>query len=218
MPAISRKAIKYHMYSRWFGRPSWNASYLFEKACQKLKPGDITIDAGANLGEITALLASTGATVHAFEPDPYTFERLCRNVGKFPNVHLHRKALSANSGTTKLFRSVDFEKDPDFWSQSSSLYNDKNNIDKSKYISIEEKSIIEFIGEIKQKIKLMKIDIEGAEVPLLESLIDTGLIDDIDRIFVETHEKKIPQIAERTHILRETISKRWANKINLDWH
>lgn len=64
----------------------------------------------------------------------------------------------------------------------------------------------------------MKIDVEGAEVPILEAIISNGLMDRIDRIFAETHEKKIPQLAERTERLRREARARWPDRINLDWH
>ncbi|TIM26570.1 MAG: FkbM family methyltransferase [Mesorhizobium sp.] len=212
------KLLKYHAYSRWFGRPSWNASYLFGRACRRLKPGDIVIDAGANLGEITSALAKTGSTVHAFEPDPYTFERLRKNVGEFKNVHLYQQALADQSGTAKLYRSREFSSDPDFWSQSSSLYADKSNISKDDYTEVEQLSIVDFVRELESPVRILKIDVEGAEVPMLESILSCGLMNKIDMIFAETHEKKIPQLAERTRALREAIKRDWANKINLDWH
>ncbi|MCF6118151.1 FkbM family methyltransferase [Mesorhizobium muleiense] len=212
------KLLKYHAYSRWFGRPSWNASYLFGRACRRLKPGDIVIDAGANLGEITSALAKTGSTVHAFEPDPYTFERLRKNVGAFKNVHLYQQALADQSGTAKLYRSREFSSDPDFWSQSSSLYADKSNISKDDYTEVEQLSIVDFVRELGSPVRILKIDVEGAEVPMLESILSCGLMNKIDMIFAETHEKKIPQLAERTRTLREAIKRDWANKINLDWH
>lgn len=212
------KSLKYHVYSRWFGRPSWNASYLFGRACQRLGPGDVVIDAGANLGEVTSVLAKTGSTVHAFEPDPYTFERLRKNVGAFNNVHLYQQALADQAGIAKLYRSREFSSDPDFWSQSSSLYADKSNISRDNYIEVEQLSISDFILNLGHSVKILKIDVEGAEIPMLESILSCGLMSKIDMIFAETHEKKIPQLAERTRALREAIKRDWANKINLDWH
>ncbi|MFM7443241.1 MAG: FkbM family methyltransferase, partial [Tabrizicola sp.] len=35
-----------------------------------LRPGDVAVDCGANRGDVTAVLAASGAVVHAFEPDP----------------------------------------------------------------------------------------------------------------------------------------------------
>src|SRR5690348_12928173 len=46
---------------------------LFDAWVARLGPGDIAIDLGAHVGTITERLARTGATVHAFEPDPDAF-------------------------------------------------------------------------------------------------------------------------------------------------
>ena len=41
---------------------------------------DVVFDCGANVGDVTAPLAATGATVHAFEPDPFAFGQLSRRT------------------------------------------------------------------------------------------------------------------------------------------
>jgi len=45
-----------------------------------LRPGDVFIDVGANVGTISILAALTGAQVVAFEPVPSTFEALRANI------------------------------------------------------------------------------------------------------------------------------------------
>ena len=64
----------------------------------------------------------------------------------------------------------------------------KNNLSESS-IRID---VINFSEWLKQfdKIKFIKIDIEGYEVELLNHLIDSKDLQNIDYIFVETHEKK----------------------------
>ena len=42
----------------------------FEELLLGLDESSVCIDFGANVGEITKLMAATGATTHAFEPDP----------------------------------------------------------------------------------------------------------------------------------------------------
>ena len=49
---------------------------LLQGILSMLKPGDLVLDCGANVGAVTGPLAETGATVHAFEPDPFAFEKL----------------------------------------------------------------------------------------------------------------------------------------------
>lgn len=212
-----KDALKYHAYKRWFGKPSWNANYLFIRACGRLRPGDVTIDAGANLGEITAQLAATGATVHAFEPDPYAFEKLRVKCAHLPNVFLYPKALSDKAGTVRLYRAGNFESDPDLLSQSSSLFEDKKNISSDDYTEVEAVGVLDFIRGLGVPVRVLKIDVEGAEVPILEALLESDVIEIVDGIFAETHEGKIPQLAERTRKLRERVKRDWP-KINLDWH
>lgn len=213
-----KRFLKYHLYNRWAGKPTWNAAYLFEMAVRQLRPGDTVIDAGANLGEISEVMAATGATVHAFEPDPYAFDHLQKRVGHLRNVHLYQKALSDKTGLVQLYRAKSFSEDPDLWSQSSSLFADKSNVTTDGAIDVEQISILEFVRSIDQPIRIMKIDVEGAEVPILEAILSSGLMDRIDRIFAETHEKKIPQLAERTRQIRNASKARWPGRINLDWH
>lgn len=213
-----KRSIKYHFFSRWFGKPTWNASYLFERAVRRLKAGDIAIDAGANLGEFTSAIARTGALVHAFEPDPYAFEKLRQKVGDSPNVRLYQKAVSDRPGTAKLYRSANFAEDPDLWSQSSSLFSDKANVSSADAIEVEQIDIVDFIRDLDAPVRILKIDVEGAEVPILEAILSNGLMDRIDMIFAETHEKKIPQLADRTQSLRRLVDQHWSRRINLDWH
>ena len=69
-----------------------------------LRPGDVVIDCGANVGEVSARLVATGATVIAFEPDPYAFEKLSERVAGCDNVTLHQQAVSTEAGTLRLMR------------------------------------------------------------------------------------------------------------------
>src|ERR1041385_8565336 len=55
---------------------------LFEAWVARLGPGDIAIDLGAHVGTITERLARTGATVHAFEPDPDVGAEVDREVAR----------------------------------------------------------------------------------------------------------------------------------------
>ena len=48
-----------------------------------------------------------------------------------------------------------------------------------------------FINELEGRVRLVKMDIEGAEIEVLNSLIDTDQVRKVDMILVETHETKI---------------------------
>jgi hypothetical protein len=74
-----------------------------------VKPGQVILDAGANLGYFSLVFArwlqGQGA-VHAFEPFPPTAVRLDRNLGLNPRlaelVHVHRLALSDHVGSVSM--------------------------------------------------------------------------------------------------------------------
>jgi len=63
-------------------------------------------DLGANIGIDSIILGRFGFDVHAFEPDPQLFETLSNNVSlnNCPNVHLHKKAVSNETGIAEFIR------------------------------------------------------------------------------------------------------------------
>jgi hypothetical protein len=77
--------------------------------------------------------------------------------------------------------------------------------------------LIKFLCAQPKNIRLLKLDIEGAEVPILEALLSTRAIKRIDKLFVETHDNKIPELSLRMKILRKQISQKKLTSINLDW-
>ena len=73
-----------------------------------VKPGEVVIDIGANVGYYTLIAARlVGETgrVYAFEPDPTNFAILDKNVrlNGFRNVVLEQKAVSNEPGSIELF-------------------------------------------------------------------------------------------------------------------
>lgn len=73
-----------------------------------LNENDVFIDIGANIGLYTVLAARRGALVIAFEPDPFNYKRLVRNIGlnrfRENQVTLHSCALGKETGEVTLRR------------------------------------------------------------------------------------------------------------------
>lgn len=212
------KTLKWYLYKRYLPAAQWHTKYAFDAALRSLGPGDIIIDCGANIGEITTEMAKTGATVHAFEPDPDTFERLLANTSAFKNVVCHNVAVGAESGHVSLYRSPKFDEDPVVYSQRSSLYSDKINISTDLAVTVEQIDLLEFVDKLERPVSLTKIDIEGAEVALLEAIISRGCVDLFGTLFAETHETKIVSLEERTAALRTLVANDHRHRIFLDWH
>ena len=182
-----------------------------------LGPGDIAIDCGANVGEITDHLARAGATVYAFEPNPFAFEALTRRFAGRANVHCLPRAVSHAAGTARLYFHEHSGQDEVQWSTGSSLLDFKGNVLKDKFVDVDTVDLAAFITSLGARVKVLKIDVEGVEVPIVRALIDTGAIDQVDHVFVETHEHKIPELRADTDALRALIRERGITHINLDW-
>lgn len=198
-------------------RQKWLARHQFNQVLGSLDSDDIAIDCGANLGVFTRLLAATGATVYAFEPDPYTFGCLRESMKGAPNVSLINSAVSVCDGDGVLYRAFGFDTDPTYLSLSSSVYANKRNIDPGSGISVASTDLAAFIMALPTRVSLLKMDIEGAEVPVMIHLIETGAIDRVDRAFVEMHENRIPELAADGRKLRDMIAMRQMHNINLGW-
>ena len=181
------------------------------------QPGDIAVDCGANVGKIAQKLERRGAIVHAFEPNPYAFDELTSRFAGSTKVHCYNKAVLDRSGSLKLYCHHRSDEDEVQFSQGSSLVKDKPNVREDKYFEVEVIDLSEFLGQINSRIRLLKLDVEGVECEIVTKLIELNIVDNIDFIFVETHERKIPQLKKPVKELKRLISRRRKNNINLDW-
>ncbi|MFP4126527.1 MAG: FkbM family methyltransferase [Alphaproteobacteria bacterium] len=197
-------------------RAVWRSRAPFRQAVARLGPADVAIDAGANVGDFTWPLARRGVEVHAFDPEPYAVEISEHRFASFPNVTIHRTAVSGTAGELDLFRAPAFETDPGKHSKSSSVIATKRNIDPTTAIRVPAIDLGEFIQRCGD-VALLKMDIEGAEVDVLEKLLDAGLLGRIPYVFVETHEDKIPALAEPMARLRQRMMADGLNHVDLDW-
>ncbi len=183
----------------------------------KLKKTDIAIDCGANVGTITQHLCKSGATVYSFEPNPYAFKVLQDRYSNMKNVHCIQKGVSDKNGKMKLYFHENSDKDEIHWSTGSSLLDFKGNILTEKHVEVEIIDLCEFILSLNHHVRILKIDVEGVECGIIKKIIDTGAFDNVDYIFVETHDHKIPELKAETNMIRELIKGKRIENINLDW-
>lgn len=197
-------------------RRNVEARKAFETALSRLGPGDVCIDCGANVGAITTRLADTGATVHAFEPDPQAFAALTMATGSRANVILYNTALSVGTGTIRLYQvRPRADGQTPAISQSSSTIASKSNVSRDSFVDVPKVDFVEFVSSLETPATLIKMDIEGAEVAILKAVIDHRLDRRIGQMFVETHEKQIPELRRET--MRVINASRKLGNINCDW-
>jgi FkbM family methyltransferase len=186
-----------------------------------LRAGDLAIDCGANVGVVTTILAATGADVVCFEPDPYAFAELTKAFSDHPRVELVNAAVGVGSGTVRLMRASNFEDNPASASVKSTILDGGRSIDGSQGIDV---PLVDFPAYLAARIAergevaFIKLDIEGAELDLLEELDRQGLLEGVRCLVAETHERKFRDLRQRYRDLRETLSKKYSqSRVNLDW-
>lgn len=200
-----------------------HAKGLLLGICSMLKPGDIVLDCGANVGEVTLPLARTGATVHAFEPDPYAFAKLGEATREVPNVVLHNAAVGVETGTIRLMRAENFAENPRGASVKSTVISGGRKIDESGDggIDVEMVSLLDIVTELAAEhgeVAFLKMDIEGAELDILEHMRAKGLFDKVRLTVAETHENKFKALRPRFKALRDAVSAEYPiTRVNLDW-
>ena len=133
---------------------------------QILKRGDVFIDVGAYVDGwhslIAAKIVGPSGHVYAFEPFPAFYKKLVRNMklNRLSNVTAEKYAISDKKG------SKDFFED----GLKSSFFTDSSP-EKARKIDVPTISLGEYISLKKLKnVKLVKIDVEGAEMNVLRGM------------------------------------------------
>jgi len=177
----------------------------------------VAVDCGANVGRVTALLAARGAEVYAFEPNPYAFDVLSARFASSPRVHCLAKAVATRSGTARLHLHVDALSDQLTWSTASSLLASKPNVDPSTFVDVQTVDLDAFLAGLDRPVRVLKLDVEGAEIEILERLLETGRLGAVEHVLVEMHDRRIPGLEERGSALRERLTAPAYHHVHLDW-
>lgn len=201
-------------------RKSWAEGYM-TAVCAMLKPGDLVMDLGANMGVVTAVLAATGADVIAYEPDPFAFGSLQQRFATMPNVTLVNAAVGVGTGTVRLKRADNFGDNPEGASVKSTILDGGRRIDAENAVEV---PLLDFPGLVRQhtaargEIAFVKMDIEGAELDILEVMHRDALFAHVRCLVAETHERKFKDLRDRYKALREVVAESYPpGKVNLDW-
>ena len=139
----------------------------------ELKQGDVFVDVGANIGYFTIMgskLVGERGQVYAFEPNPFSFEILRRNVetNNLHNVTIEQKAVTNFSGRVELWAN---KGNTYAWKEGSRIPFSADCVRLDDY----------FQG---QHIDLMKMDIDGGETTALEGTFEMSS-NDIEKLIIE---------------------------------
>ena len=228
----SSKLLKYKMFSLLPGRvgriysvkltrmaETNNTQQRFRRALQDCR-GMTNVDIGANVGDYTILMARFASEVYAFEPDPFAIRELETVAGNLKNVKIMNSAVGVGVGDAVLYRSKKIENNPFEFSQASSIIA-ASHLDRKNSLQVRQMDFISFLDELNSDVGVVKIDAEGAEVAILESLLDNpSVLRRIRYIFVELHERLFPEFSQRYENIRKRIELKGSRNpvIDLNWH
>lgn len=155
---------------------------------EPLEPQNI-IDIGANVGAASIFFSSAypNANIFSFEPSPSNFEYLKINVIQFPKIKAYNFGLSDEDAELKLYlgRSQCLQ---------HSVIPSIEVSDNFEMIKLRKASDV--INKISEGRSILKIDTEGCEVQILNSL--KKFLDTVDIVYLEYH-------SERDRITIDTI-------------
>lgn len=168
------------------GRAIWQIGLyeltVVETLWRLIRPGDLALDVGANVGAVTSALATRAGEVWAFEPHPVVYSRLQQNLNGFENyanvcpVKTYPCALAENDGQIGLDCSAEFATN-----QGTAR------ISRNKEIALQVPSarLDGLLGD--RIVGAMKLDVEGAEAAVLEGASDAVSAGRIINIVLEDH-------------------------------
>ncbi len=154
-------------------------------------------DVGANCGAATVYFARhyPGATVHAFEPGSEPAAILRRNADGYPNVQVHPFGLHSVDQVVPLYKGGED-------SILGSVFRRDINTDESEAVELRAGGTWAAEQGI-ERIDVLKVDVEGCEVDVLESL--AALLPTVKVLYVEydsrTARRDVARLVGATHEL-----------------
>ena len=163
LPVGAQRALKRWYYPRLlrrFGEDRWPEAVIVRRL---VSPGDHVVDAGANVGYISMLLAGMvgrEGVVHCFEPVPTTFDLLSNNlrVLGLGNVRARQAAVSDKAGRARMAT-------PEYEGGGENLYESRlvDGGDAGSF-DVDVVRLDEALGLDAGRVSFVKVDVEGHEL------------------------------------------------------
>lgn len=168
----------------------WN-KHFYRAEGYEINPGDYVVDIGAHIGSFTVWALKQGASVMAFEPDKANFWMLMNNVnmakaGDEPmgEVDLQNVAVKGVGGIFFIDRGAEGQPNTGGYKV----------VDEMMGESVEVVPSVDAYDVLTKhsKIDFLKLDCEGSEYDILESIADTDILEKgVDKIVMEWHFDKV---------------------------
>ena len=202
---------------------------------KKIKSDSIIIDIGANVGIFALFNIFKNSTIICIEPNKRNLYRLkltlliCRifsnktilvNKALVDDLYTKRTVKLSLPKKCKTFLKTDQGAFIDDIKISNNLYSQYKDI----YVDvIKVKKLDKIINNLNKNNSdvIIKIDIEGAEILIQDSLIKSNLLQKTKLAFIELHDKKYPHLKDKTLTFKSKLEEYSFDKnINIcfNWH
>lgn len=204
---------------RVLNRLAYYTSLLkLQKILKRVDNSFLFVDCGANVGDISELFLKRGATVKAFEPDLLAYKYLQKRFAGADGIEIINKAVAIEDGHAMFYYHKErLNREGIEFTVSSSLLGEKLNVDQMHGVEVETVNLCRYIENLGRIIDVLKMDIEGEEIVLLNKMIEDGTYKKAKLILVETHETKIPDHTEKVALLKKLILDKGIENIRLNW-
>lgn len=163
----------------------------------------VFLDVGAHHGEsVCRFFRAVGAIdywtwrVHCFEPNPACFAELLKNHGKIKNISFHNMALTGRMPQGQNHR--DFYIGEKHSGEGSTMLLGKRtgHVDYEHPVKVPAEPLAAFIENtfgpsLPSDCIVMKLNIEGGEYEIMQHILDEGIINRFDQIYIQTHKHKL---------------------------
>ncbi len=161
-----------YKHAFWLYRPMYAAfknrqdQFEIELLKKHLKPGDVVLDIGANIGyyaEFISKLVGEKGRVHCFEPDTSNFKHLQDRCTGISNLVVNNTAVGPKTEKLKIYTSKQLNVDHRTYEPE----------DYDAVLEIDAVSIDDYLKGKEQKVHLIKMDIQGFEMQAMQGMKDT---------------------------------------------
>ena len=212
--------LRWHLYRKRRGKQGdafKGALLKMRTAVRRLPRGALVLDCGANVGDVSGYFLAKGMKVIAFEPDPTALAVLKARFPNEPRLVIEQKAVGAAAGFAPFYQTEALADGNIKETIASSLM--RRDVHTTAPVAqVEIANLAEYIRGLPERVRILKLDIEGYEAEVLEALLAERLERQIDLILVETHEFFSEELAARNGALRLRIEREKITNVCLDWH
>ncbi len=180
-PGFMRSALELHYYRPafygWIEAVGADPELLY---AADIDENSLVLDVGAYVGEwAEEIVKRYDPRIIAFEPDPGNYTKLARYAEDHPKVTPFAYGVADKTETLEMALQY----------MGSSVYEKNFKKKKMPTAQVEIRDIFQVFEDLQLgDVDLMKINVEGAEFPMMERMIETGILGRVRTYLIQFHE------------------------------